>query len=151
MMNEDEPLRNFWKIKKENFFPPSYEWKEEEKRRRSREFIDFKELAFPVLLRLNYIRHSIYYLGLLIMFYTYLPTPKKNLFIFQQQQQQPTPLPSVHLFSFFGWMMKEELNGSWKTEGQRTFQAPSKNIDFLLSFYFKESPPLFHFSCVPLP
>jgi hypothetical protein len=48
-------------------------------------------------------------------------------------------------------MMKEELNGSWKTEGQRTFQAPSKNIDFLLSFYFKESPPLFHFSCVPLP
>lgn len=82
----------------------------------------------------------------------YLPTyPEKNLFIFQQQQQQPTPLPSVHLFSFFGWMMKEELNGSWKTEGQRTFQAPSKNIDFLLSFYFKESPPLFHFSCVPLP
>jgi hypothetical protein len=89
--------------------------KEEEKRRRrrSREFIDFKELAFPVLLRLNYIRHSIYYLGLLIMFYTYLPTPKKKTFSSSNSSSsnQP-PLPSVHLFSFFGWMMKEELNGS---------------------------------------
>jgi hypothetical protein len=76
--------------------------KEEEKRRRrrSREFIDFKELAFPVLLRLNYIRHSIYYLGLLIMFYTYLPTPKKNLFIFQQQPAASNQPPS-HLYTFF--------------------------------------------------
>jgi hypothetical protein len=87
--------------------------KEEEKRkRRSREFIDFKELVFPVLLRLNYIRHSIYYLGLLIMFYTYLPTPKKTFSSSNSSSSNQPLLPSVHLFSFFGWMMKEELNGS---------------------------------------
>jgi hypothetical protein len=98
--------------------------KEEEKRkRRSREFIDFKELVFPVLLRLNYIRHSIYYLGLLIMFYTYLPTPKKT-FSSSNSSQQPATNPPPICTPFFFLRLDDEGGAKRQLKNRRSAYVP---------------------------